>query len=72
MNTQELILAVQNGLKFEPMTDSDYQIFAGAEKNSLVAYSDIAAYILCGNTLSVISEDYQNDYVLENTLEIEI
>ena len=72
MNTQELILAVQNGLKFEPMTESDYYGFAGAEENSLIAYSDVAAYILCGNKLSVITEDFQNDYVLENTLEIEI
>lgn len=72
MTTQELILAVQNGLTFAPMTDSDYQGFAGAPENSLIAYSDLAAYILCGNTLSVITEDYQRDYVLENTLEIEI
>lgn len=72
MTTQELILAVQNGLNFEPMTDSDYQGFAGADEGSLIAYSDLAAFVLKGNKLSVITEDSQSDYVLENTFEMSI
>ena len=64
MNIQELVVAVQNGLKFEPMDDADYEAFAGAPEGALIATSDLAIYIVAGNTVSVITEDYQRDYTL--------
>jgi hypothetical protein len=72
MTTQELILAVQNGLKFEPMSDFDRNAFAGAPKDSLIASSDVAVYILSDNQLSVITEDFETQYTLETTFEIEL
>ena len=68
MTLQDLLTA---GIPFRPMTDLDYQGFAGAAPNSLIAESEVAVYILSGNTLSVLTDDYQQDYVLMNTNTIE-
>jgi hypothetical protein len=65
MNMQELVVAVQNGLKFSPMDETDCESFAGAPEDALIAYSDIAIYILKGNNLSVITEDFETRYTLK-------
>lgn len=68
MTLQDLLVA---GITFRPMTESDYQGFAGADHGSLIAESEVAVYILSGNNLSVLTEDSQNDYVFGNTNNIE-
>ena len=72
MSLQEVIIAVQNGLKFSEMTEFDRQAFAGAEPGSLLASSDIAVYILNDNELSVITEDYEKRYSLGLEFTIEM
>ena len=72
MNMQELVVAVQNGLTFKPMSHHDYMAFGGAEPDSLIASSDVAVYILSGNQLSVITEDFEKQYALETKFEIEL
>jgi hypothetical protein len=72
MTTQELILAVQNGLKFSQMDEADSESFAGAPEGALIAYSDIAVYILKGNMLSVVTEDLETQYTLETKFEFVI
>jgi len=71
MNMQELVVAVQNGLKFSPMDETDSESFAGAPEGALIAYSDIAVYILNGNMLSVVTEDLETEYVLSRVFQIE-
>jgi hypothetical protein len=68
---QELVVAVQNGLKFSPMDETDSESFAGAPEGALIAYSDIAVYILNGNMLSVLTEDLETEYVLSRVFQIE-
>ena len=72
MNMQELVVAVQNGLKFSPMDETDCESFAGAPEDALIAYSDIAIYILKGNNLSVLTEDLETQYTLETKFEVEL
>jgi len=72
MNMQELVVAVQNGLKFEPMDETDSESFAGAPEGALIAYSDIAVYILNGNMLSVVTEDLETQYTLKTEFVIEL
>ena len=69
MNMQELVVAVQNGLKFSQMDEAP---FAGAPEGALIAYSDIAVYILKGNMLSVVTEDLETQYTLETKFEFVI
>ena len=72
MNLQELIVAVQNGLKFAPMSETDRQGFAGAPVDALIASSDLAVYILSENKLSVITDDYETIFSLNVDAEMEI
>ena len=72
MNMQELVVAVQNGLKFDEMEVPDYHVFGGAPKGALIAYTDIAVYILKGNELTVITEDFETQYTLEKKFEVEL
>jgi len=77
MNMQELVVAVQNvpcldGLKFSPMDETDRESFASAPEDALIAYSDIAIYILKGNKLSVITEDFEMRYTLKKKFEVEL
>jgi len=81
------VVAVQNGLKFSPMDETDSESFAGAPEGApsgrvrdwcavrrsgaLIAYSDIAVYILNGNMLSVLTEDLETEYVLSRVFQIE-
>jgi len=72
MSLQEVIIAVQNGLKFSEMTEFDRQGFAGAEEGSLIAESDLAVFILKGNRLDILTEDYQTTFDLNETFSMEI
>ena len=72
MSLQEVILAVQNGLKFQEMTEFDRQAFAGAEDGSLIAESDLAVFILKDNRLDILTEDYQTSFDLNETFAMEI
>ena len=72
MNLQELVVAVQNGLKFTPMSENDRQGFAGAPADALIASSDLAVYILSENQLTVITDDYESTFVLNLEHEMEI
>jgi hypothetical protein len=72
MNLQELVVAVQNGLKFAPMSENDRQGFAGAPADALIASSDLAVYILSENQLSVITDDYETQFKLNQEFQIEV
>jgi len=72
MNLQELVVAVQNGLKFTPMSENDRQGFAGAPADALIASSDLAVYILSENQLSVITDDYETQFKLNQEFQIEM
>jgi hypothetical protein len=72
MNLQELIVAVQNGLKFAPMSENDRQEFAGAPADALIASSDLAVYALSENQLSVITDDYETQFKLNQEFQIEV
>ena len=72
MNLQELIVAVQNGLKFAPMSETDRQGFAGAPVDALIASSDLAVYILSENKLSVITDEYETIFSLSVDTEMDI
>ena len=69
---QELVVAVQNGLVFKPMSEEDFEIFAGAPNGAWIADSGIAVYILKGNLLTVLTEDYETRYNLTEQYSIEL
>lgn len=65
MTLSELMMAVQvYGLKFRAMDDMDYEAFAGAERDTLIAESEVAIYFLKGNRLDILTEENQVSYFL--------
>lgn len=65
MTLSEFVMAVQvYGLKFRAMDDADYEAFAGAERDTLIAESDVAIYFLRGDRLDILTEDNQVSYFL--------
>lgn len=72
MNLQEIIFAVQvRGLKFKPMTEFDRQVYAGAPEGALIAENDLAVFFIYGNTLTVLTDDYESVFTLNQKFEIE-
>jgi hypothetical protein len=69
---QELIMAVQGGLRFREMTELDLEGFANADPGSLIAESDVAIYILSNDRLDVITDDYETCFLFEEHHRIEL
>ena len=72
MNMQEVVVAVQNGLEFKEMEVSDYHVFGGAPEGALIAYTAVAVYILKGNELKIITQDFETQYSFEMKFEVEL
>jgi hypothetical protein len=47
----ELFAAIRAGLAFRPMTEDECGRFENAPDGSYIAYSDVAVYVMCKNTL---------------------
>jgi hypothetical protein len=56
----------------EPMDELDYESFPGAPEGSLIAYSEIAVYIVSENEISVVTEDSETRYELTKLFEVEV
>ena len=69
MTLTELLTA---GIPFRAMTDDEYDMYPGAENNTLIAESDLAVFILKGNRLDILTEDYQTTFDLNETFAMEI
>lgn len=69
MNMFQLAEIVKSAV---PMTDMDYQTWAGAPQGSLIAESEVAIYIISETEISVITEDSESRYELKKLFEIEL
>ena len=64
MTLTELLTA---GIPFRAMTDDEYDMYPGAENNTLIAESEVAVYFLTGNRLDILTEESQTSFDLIET-----